>query len=340
MGMGLVALDVILNGSPETLPKLFAGGSCGNVLAILGFLGWKSYPVARLSNDNAAEELVEDLERWGVKTELVFKRLDGSTPVIIHRILKDKSGKPKHKFEFKIPDTGKWLPHFKPLVNADTDLIKNKVSRAKVFYFDRATRSSIEMATYYKSQGALIIFEPSSIGEERLFNESIAVANILKFSQDRIPDYNKRYPSIKSDLEIRTLGSQGLEYRTKKSKNKLWKHVTAPIVGDIQDAAGAGDWCTAGIIHSLGGRGEAGFKDAGIRNIETALQNGQYLGALNCKFDGARGLMYNTTFRSITQNMKYLSEGKMANLKTRSSETFAVKNFSFQELLEATHNNI
>jgi len=333
VGMGLVALDVILNGNPQTLPKMFAGGSCGNILSILSFLGWKSYPVARLNNNRAADELISDLKKWDVKTDLVFKREDGSTPIIIHRILKDKLGNPKHRFEFKIPGTRQWLPNFKALVNNDTELIKTIVPKSKVFYFDRVSRSAIELAKYYKGNGALVVFEPSSYGEERLFKEGLSVSHILKFSNERLANYTERYPVNQCLLEIETLGSKGLQYRTKKSKNKAWKLIKAPVIDVIKDAAGAGDWCTAGIVHHLGINGFKSLSDASIPDIENALKTGQLLGALNCKFDGARGMMYNIAFRNLAGYLEDISMKKQPDIKYSPQLITQLTDFSFENLI-------
>ena len=45
VGTGLVALDVVVSGDDV---KYFAGGTCGNVLTCLSYLGWDAKPVARL----------------------------------------------------------------------------------------------------------------------------------------------------------------------------------------------------------------------------------------------------------------------------------------------------
>ena len=68
-GTGLVALDIILNGNPNAIPKLMTGGSCGNVLTILAFLGWRSFPIARLSNKYSSEILIRDLTDLNVNVE-------------------------------------------------------------------------------------------------------------------------------------------------------------------------------------------------------------------------------------------------------------------------------
>jgi len=292
-GAGLIALDVILNGSPETLPKLSAGGSCGNVISILGYLGWNSNPVARLANNQAGAELINDLKRWGIHIENISLNGDGSTPIIIHRILKDKSGKPIHRFEFRDPETKSFLPQFKPITKSIAAEIIHQDSRPQVFYFDRMNPGTMELATHWRAQGAVIYFEPSSIKDSHEFEKFLAIADIVKFSHDRIPDFRERYPSCRCFLEIETLGTQGIVYRTKSSSAPdQWKSMKAFALPNIQDAAGAGDWFTAGIIYQLCSGGIQSLKEAGVTSIKNALGFGQMLGAFNCLYDGARGLMY------------------------------------------------
>ena len=44
VGTGLVALDIVINSDVHRPPQLWAGGTCGNVLTILSYLGWHAYP--------------------------------------------------------------------------------------------------------------------------------------------------------------------------------------------------------------------------------------------------------------------------------------------------------
>lgn len=162
-GAGLVALDVILNGSPATLPKLSAGGSCGNVLAILAYLGWMSSPIARLSNDRAGFELIRDLERWHIDTTHLSQDETGRTPIIIHRIKRDKFGEPVHRFEFRDPETGSWLPQFRAITKNVALEVLQKNTVPRVFYFDRPNPATFELARNLRKQGSIICFEPSSI---------------------------------------------------------------------------------------------------------------------------------------------------------------------------------
>ncbi|MBC9813942.1 carbohydrate kinase [Crocinitomicaceae bacterium CZZ-1] len=337
LGSGLVALDVIVNGNPSTPAKLCAGGSCGNVLSILSFLGWKSSPIARLSNNNASENLLNDFKKFNVNTSLISCTSDGSTPIIIHRILKDKFGNPKHKFEFKIPETGVWLPQYKPTLKTAVDSIINEEPTANVFFFDRISRSALNLAKYYKSKGALIVFEPSSMKNDKAFQEALALANIVKFSHERIANYDTEFPQPMCDLEIQTLGKDGLKYRLKASKSNLWKLIPPFLIEGVIDTAGAGDWCTAGIISKLGHKGVKSFFDSGLNEIENALNFGQALGAVNCIFFGARGMMYNLTPNMLENYISELILNQSINIESineyQNTEMTSISNFKFDMIL-------
>jgi sugar/nucleoside kinase (ribokinase family) len=292
-GSGLVALDVILNGSPSTLPKLSVGGSCGNVLSILGYLGWNSYPVARLAENAASEEVLRDLKRWNIHTDHISTSVDGSTPIIIHRILKDGLGKPIHRFEFKDPITKSWLPQFKPITKNIASEILQENLIPDVFYFDRMNPGTFDIVTQLKAHGTIIYFEPSSISDIKQFEKFLSLADVVKYSHDRIPNYKETYPSNQCFLEIETRGEAGLLYRCKNmTKSGDWRLIAGFQLPYVQDAAGAGDWCTGGIIKSLCTQGRDFFFNIQAEQIEEALQFGQAFGAMNCLYDGARGLMY------------------------------------------------
>lgn len=296
IGNGLVALDVVIS-SDELNTQFFAGGSCGNVMAILSFLGWDSFPIARLSNNVAAEVLIEDLSKWNVREELITKSNDGSTPIIIHRILRDKQGLPKHRFEFRNPEDGSYLPSYKPCLAKSVHAITGKVPSCSLFYFDRINRGSIDLAKAYKGNGAVIFFEPSSLKDLKGFTECLEVADIVKFSHDRISNYNEVFPKGQTFLEIQTLGDKGLCFR-KKGKVK-WHQLNSYSINNVIDSAGAGDWCTAGIIQSIFAE-KLPFKKLSEDAIIAAIRYGQLLSALNCTFEGARGMMYNLSLEQIT----------------------------------------
>lgn len=310
IGTGLLALDAVINIENNIYPQLYAGGSCGNVLSILAFLGWNALPVARLADNRASRILECDLKHWDVDTSFIEHTSTGSTPIIIHRILKDAQGKPKHKFEFKDPDNGNWLPQYKPLLAKNVSNLTNSLPRTSVFYFDRVTRASIELAKFYKNQNSLIFFEPSANSDTQLFEEALAIAHVVKFSSDRIKNYQSTYRTSSALLEIETLGTQGLRYRINRVNPTEWVSLPSFHISTVMDAAGAGDWTTAGFINYLFQDSNASLVEELFDSpIEKYLTDAQALGALNCCYPGARGLMYNLTLEELTTQVSLIQEG-------------------------------
>ena len=295
VGSGFVALDLILVGRDQCDPSFtFAGGSCGNVLAILAFLGWDAVPVIRLKNDDEATQLVADLERWSVNTRFVLKEPRGVTPVVVQRILTSINGDPYHRFEWKCPTTGISLPRYRPLPQQIAIEVSTQLPKPKAFYFDRVAKSALLLAERAREHGGLVFFEPSAVGDPQLFSQCLAVADIVKYSAERLPKLPRLPTGVGARLEIQTLGEDGLRYRSHGSAMTMrsWKRLPAVKTSDFKDAAGAGDWCSAGIIHSLARSGRVGLEKASASQLERALRNGQALAAVNCRYEGARGGMY------------------------------------------------
>lgn len=317
-GTGLVALDVVISNDIEKPTQFYAGGSCGNVLTILSYMGWDSYPIARLSNNVASDLLIQDLNKWKVKEDLLTFTEDGSTPIIIHRILKDKHGLSKHRFEFRNPEDGKYLPSYKPCLSKSVQDILQKSPVPKIFYFDRINRASIDLAKAHKENGATIFFEPSSIKDEKGFRKCLEVADILKFSEDRIPNYTTIFPKGQALIEILTLGEKGLRYRRKDSAK--WSGVKGYVIEHVLDTAGAGDWCTAGIISMLF-TNNCHLESVSNKELETVLKFGQVLSAINCTFEGARGLMYNMKYDDIISKAESVLRAKTSTISLSNHKT-------------------
>lgn len=318
-GTGLLALDVLIKGNSEYNPKIFAGGSCGNVLSILSFLGLNSYPIARLGDNDATDLIIEDLTKWNVNFDFIEREEKGSTPIIIHRILDSPLNQPKHRFEFRNPNNGKWLPSFRPVLAKKVDKICNDLPKLDLFYFDRISRSSIELAKFAKKQGALIFFEPSSNRDRKQFDECLEVSDIVKFSNDRIKSYKDEYPHIQTILEIETNGKEGLNYRFNSNE---WKSLKAYEIDNALDTAGAGDWCSAGIIDKLFFLDLKTLSSLRETNIIDALKYGQALGAINCLYIGARGLMYQIDKQELKRIIEFVYKRKPINIEESQLESW------------------
>lgn len=295
VGTGLVALDWLLIGSRRVRAnQQYAGGSCGNVLTILAYLGWRSYPVARLGTDRLAEHLLRDLRSFQVQTDFVMREDTGSTPVIVLRLSETESGKYRSRFEWKHPQSGDWLPRYRPVPKAHAKQIAPHLPCARVFYFDRAQPSSLMMATAMRDRGAVVFFEPSSIRDDALTSACLAVSDVVKYSADRVPKPPRNPVSKSPRLEIQSFGESGLRYRVKMGATVPgeWRQLSALPVHGFKDSTGCGDWCSAGIIHRLCSDGRDHFMSLGEPDIGEGIRFGMALAAINCRYEGARGPMY------------------------------------------------
>jgi fructokinase len=308
VGTGLIALDVVIEAEAKRDPWLWTGGTCGNILTILSYLGWQAFPVARLNGDAASRCVEEDLARWGVHLDHAKTHPGAPTPIVVHRIAETADGLPFHRFSWTCPNCGTCLPGYRPILPSAAESVVPRLGAPKVFFLDRVSRGALVLARACLARGALVFFEPAGFGEPRLFREALALAHILKYSHERVRSFQDIGSSEGPLLEIETVGPEGLRYRSRiaGALTDGWEQVEAFKVTELKDAAGAGDWCTAGIIQRLGQRGLGGLMQARRSHVEDALRFGQALAAWNCGYKGARGGMYavdRKTFRLQVQRI-------------------------------------
>jgi len=288
-GTGLFALDVVvrLDGS-KSAPSL--GGSAGNVLSILGALGWGAAPVGVLGDDVAGHTIRRDFERVGADMRLLRRSMARCTPVIFQHQLDRQAAEDEatHRFTFACPNCGgRRRPHWDD--DPDFAEVRSQLPPASVFYLDRPTRLGVAVAERYASLGTVVVFEPSSVGDDvGLFARAARAAHIVKYADERLGDLGSHH--LRSDgIEIQTRGSHGLRFRFG-VVDRSWTYLPAFRLPFIHDTAGAGDWCTAGMLHELFSVA-AGVRVIDRDAIEHALAFGQVLSTLNCMTEGARGLL-------------------------------------------------
>ena len=195
---------------------------------------------------------------------------------------------PTHKFESR-NNVGRFYLDFKSLTLKQANEVIGKIGFVpKVFFFDRVSPAILKLATKFKERGSIVFFEPSNKGGDvKRFHQSVEVADIVKFSDQRIKDY-RQFDGIGDKLFIQTQGTKGLNYRL----NAEWIHLDPILNNHVVDTAGAGDWTAAALINVL-------YKDENILDIcsfsqtdlEMALNEAQKIGSESCSYEGARGMM-------------------------------------------------
>lgn len=329
LGTGLVALDEVVTENSQEPVRHWTGGTCGNVLLALKYLGWRSKPIARLGTDETAESLLADLSFWRVDQSWISKDEEGSTPLIIHRISKNSSGNPIHSFSWRCLSCGRRFPGYKPVLASVAEELAAKIKSVDVFFFDRVSRGALVLAHACADKGAVVVFEPSGVGTPVLFQEACEVAHVLKYSHERLADIPVELDSARSvKIQLETLGDQGLRYRTRRSSKGFGSWVTLDpfAVEVIKDTAGAGDWTSAGIIDLACRGGLKQMEELSAEKIREAVRYGQALAAWTCGFEGARGGMYSVEKRTFRAQVERIIEGeaarhdKILQLKTKQQD--------------------
>ncbi len=296
--------------APPTL-----GGSAGNVLWILGALGWKSTPVGVLGDDSASRMVQSDFERVDADTRFLLRSSSRNTPVIFqHQLeLSDREPGTTHRFTFTCPSCGTKRG---PLWDDESALAdaKSLLPPAGVFFLDRPTRLGVALAERYAKDGALVVFEPSTMGDDlELFARAVRCASIVKYANDRITDLSD-FDLRPHAIEIQTCGPDGLRFRTS-SLDDRWIRLGAYELPYMQDTAGAGDWCTAGLIFDLFRRSPELRTEMNYNALARALAFGQALSTLNCMAEGARGLLSAWTPSRAIRAARDLSEARVNGLR-------------------------
>jgi fructokinase len=204
--------------------------------------------------------------------------------------------------------------------------IVSQFGAPKVFFLDRVSRGALILAKACAELGALIFFEPSGFGEPRLFKEAYAMAHVLKYSHERVRS-SHGIANSGPFLEIETLGAEGLRYRSKikGARSNGWEQLEAYEILDLKDTAGAGDWCSAGIIHKLAQKGLNGLLQTRKSQLQEAFRFGQALATWNCSYEGARGGMYAVDKRTFRRQVQGIMSRNGAKVLKREIPTPTVR---------------
>jgi len=327
VGTGFIVLDVVMNALHSQPPRFWAGGTCGNVLAILGFLGWKSSAIARLADDAAGAQVLDDLKRWRVDIHLARVQPRCPTPVLLQEITKAKSGAPIHRFLWTCPGCGACFPSFRPITIKAVEEILPSLQKSAVFFFDRVSPGILRLVRHYADNGSLIVFEPSGTNDPKLFREALKHTHVLKYSQQRAHSFSDLLVKTSSVLQIETLGEEGLRYKCNLPEVSCtgWRRLEGFDAASLKDTSGSGDWCTAGILSKIGAGGALALHALEEDEVVEALRYGQALAAWNCSFEGARGGMYRVSKHDFKKTISQIIRGQAHAHATNATLTDAQK---------------
>ncbi len=292
---GYMPLDIIrtLGG----LTSRNAGGTAGNVAAILAFLGWDSTLAGQAGADIAGDALVSDLSKAGVHTSQISRQATIQTARLVHDVRPHG-----HFFSYRCPDCAARFPNSRPLTLDGAAVCSKVCPFPTVFFFDRANAGTIELAEHYGKAGSVIVFEPSVPANADLLSRAAAIAHIIKHSDDRSVGglRNLHVRPRQRQVRIVTHGAEGLEVMIGPRRS----HRLPALATLAVDTGGAGDWTTAGFLAKAARGGEIEMD-----GLDDALRFGQALAAVNCATVGSRGLMGITPNAALRRARKAMEDG-------------------------------
>jgi sugar/nucleoside kinase (ribokinase family) len=315
----LVALDVVTDDGSDEVIGEWAGGSTGNLMAILAFLGWDASPIARLDSGEVSATIKTDLKRWGVNQRWLSLEPTAEAAIYIERLRHDREGAVYHRFERYCPECGARLPGYRPVTIAALEGVLEGIAECDVLFIDRPSPGAVVAAEYAREGGKLVFFEPSARGERRQLESLAQAADIVKYSADRLTSEDREVIAEASPaIEIETLGAEGLRFRTRAK----WHKLPAPSTA-AKDTAGAGDWTTAGILHEL--RNDLGKAALTADRMRGVLVTAQAFGAISCRYSGARGMMEHLSSKRVLEIARQLSKTRRHETRQRARSQKTVK---------------
>lgn len=271
-----------------------AGGTAGNVAAILGFLGWRATIVADLGADLAGQRVRRDLQKANVSTDLIRLMPALRTPRIVHEI----SG-PGHRYRFRCPRCAASFPFSRPLRLDRAREIIEGTDPPRVFFFDRVNGGIVELAEHFARQGSFVVFEPSRRAAPDLMERAAHAADLIKCADDRDTGADELPPTSPRQVRVVTSGASGARYRIGASAWQASPAFSYPVV----DAGGAGDWTTAGLVHALDLP-----QRCTVGTVGDALRWAQALAAVSCGSPGARGLARGQSAEAVLRAAQFLEQ--------------------------------
>ena len=297
IAVGLVALDVLCVAGHRDQLKFRAGGTAGNVAAILGALGWSSEVLGPAEASPGSRLLLEDLNRCGVEYHGV---LAGTLPIIIEEL----EASATHRFVFNCPECGRALPRYQQARIEYWQPLRH-VAIPDVFFVDRLSDDILTLACHAQGRGAFIVYEPSDPADEPWAEAMFGLAHMVKYASDRAV----ALPWLDSidAFEVCTRGAEGLDWRWPARGLTQWQSLRSVPANAIVDTCGAGDWLTAGILVGLM-EGRPGTPHEVLEATTHILHCAQRLAAWSCGFEGARGALYTSgpsAARAILNNDRW-----------------------------------
>ena len=307
MGVGTYCLDSIVkreypegfvpgkrNKFVEHLVSEEIGSNPGNVMCIMGWFGWNSYPIALFDDSEEGLKLTSDFKRYGCDISYVTNTPDGGTNIfkITHGL--DENGNPKKSYS-KRHAPGSGFPRDKAFTVMGKDATLPKFIESlgdflpDVYFFESTTAAWRELGKYMHDKGVMVYYEVQRFypNEFNKYLKCMKESDIIKFSDESVKD-DSFVDELKDKLVIQTLGAKGVRYNL---RGEGWVTLPPVLCDNVVDTEGCGDWTTASFINALGKRGVTKFDAVTSDIVKECLVEAQGYASRNTQFIGTKGII-------------------------------------------------
>ena len=272
----------------ETVIVESVGNTCGNVAAILPYLGVQSFPVAHFDLSEQGLQITEDLQRYGADVRFVENSAGGGTTLLRCTHKRDKMTG-EHTVSFRATSPGSRFPRRRFLrVRDEAPAFMEKLDFVPdVFFFDAPEAGLRYLAGELRNKGTLVYFEPESDADKAKFLKAVEVSDIVKFSHEKVSDLD--FVAQNSDkLFIRTMGAEGLEFNL---CGQGWVKVATVPNENVVDWEGAGDWTTSQFIACLCEKEMLSVAQMTAETVRSCLEVACRTASRSVSYMGSKGMI-------------------------------------------------
>ena len=294
IGSGIYNLDTIAVRDYPEWPRLRpfndnvvleeVGGTCGNVMSILAWMGWDAKPLACLDDSPEGLKITEDLKRYGCDCRYVTNTPGGGTTLL--RCTHKKTADGEHVMSVRAGSPGgSRFPkrHFLRARDEAPAFLESIDEAPAVFFFDDPAAGNRLIAKGLRERGSLVYFEPSKVVTNTDL-EAVAISDVIKFSDENVPDVSF-VDAYKDKVFIQSMGAKGARF---KFKGEPWVMIEDATNESVVDTEGAGDWLSSEYINAIIGVG----KDFTYEDVRNALLTAMGWAGVSVRYMGSKGLIH------------------------------------------------
>ena len=264
------------------------GNTCGNVAAILPYLGVQTFPIVHLDQSEQGYLIKNDLQRYGADVRFVQNSANGGTTLLRCTHKRDKMTG-EHTTSFRATSPGSRFPRrrFMRVRDEAPAFMENLDFVPDIFFFDAAEAGLRYLASELRKKGTLVYFEPESDADKAKFLKAVEVSDIVKFSHEKVG--NLDFVAQNSDkLFIRTMGAEGLEFNL---CGQGWVKIDPVPNDNVVDWEGAGDWTTSQFIACLCEKDMLSVAQMTVESVRRCLEVACSTASRSVSYMGSKGMI-------------------------------------------------